>query len=389
MRREVHLHSGDRRREVGPVIEVEAAQVVLVGLALPRMLADDDARDGLEDVSGPRDGPYLDLFRGHRALCRGVGDPDEALARLGDVSHVAEGPSTGHENVGRHRETQRRIRRGGRIRRHDDGLAHDSEKAQQAVDHPVGARWHIVESELSVESRRGDPRRRDLRALELDGDAGQRRAGLVGDLSLKRSRGRGAQSGRHEHPDDDSVEPHGKTTHKASSLLAEDPERRDERFEIAGSGGGRAARGIRAMETGACRGSVVGKNRRAGGQRLEDARDRKGAAFTEREGEVGQRAVAMTGAVLVGGRRGVTVPALSVRVRFSVPVPVGRRMTVPLVAKGPAGVVVVPIVEGEVDRREQRRRAQEERGGGQPRRTTVACHQACYGREASLDLLSA
>ena len=68
VRRHVHRHASDRRREVGAVIEVEAAQVVLVGLALAAVLADDDARDGFEDFAGPHDRPRVELPRGDRAL---------------------------------------------------------------------------------------------------------------------------------------------------------------------------------------------------------------------------------------------------------------------------------------------------------------------------------
>ena len=59
VRRHVDRHAGDRRREVGAVIEVEAAQVVLVGLALAAVLADDDARHGLEHFAGAHDRPRV------------------------------------------------------------------------------------------------------------------------------------------------------------------------------------------------------------------------------------------------------------------------------------------------------------------------------------------
>ena len=68
VRRHVHRHPRDRRREVGAVIEVEAAQVVLVGLALAAVLADDDARYGFEDFAGAHDRPCIELARRDRAL---------------------------------------------------------------------------------------------------------------------------------------------------------------------------------------------------------------------------------------------------------------------------------------------------------------------------------
>ena len=68
VRRHVHRHARDRGCEVGPVIEVEAAQVVLVGLALAAVLADDDTRDGFEDFAGAHDRARVELPRGDRAL---------------------------------------------------------------------------------------------------------------------------------------------------------------------------------------------------------------------------------------------------------------------------------------------------------------------------------
>ena len=70
-----------RRREVGAVIEVEAAQVVLVRLALAAVLADDDARHGFEHFAGAHDRPRVELPRRDRALARRLRDADEVLGR--------------------------------------------------------------------------------------------------------------------------------------------------------------------------------------------------------------------------------------------------------------------------------------------------------------------
>src|SRR5262249_61846489 len=56
VRRHVHRHSGYRLREVGTVIEVESAQVVLIGFALAAVLGDHDAGDGLEHFAGAHEG---------------------------------------------------------------------------------------------------------------------------------------------------------------------------------------------------------------------------------------------------------------------------------------------------------------------------------------------
>ena len=82
VRRHVHRHACDRGREVGAVIEVEAAQVVLVGLAFAAVLADDDARDRFENFAGSHDWTRLELTRGDRALAGRLRDPDEVLRRV-------------------------------------------------------------------------------------------------------------------------------------------------------------------------------------------------------------------------------------------------------------------------------------------------------------------
>ena len=52
MRRHVHRHPCHDGGEIGAVIQVEPAQVVLVRFALPAVLADDDARHCLQYFSG-------------------------------------------------------------------------------------------------------------------------------------------------------------------------------------------------------------------------------------------------------------------------------------------------------------------------------------------------
>ena len=55
MRRHVDRDAGDRAREIGPVVELEAAQIVLVGLPLAAVLADHEPRNILEHLSRPQD----------------------------------------------------------------------------------------------------------------------------------------------------------------------------------------------------------------------------------------------------------------------------------------------------------------------------------------------
>ncbi len=68
VRRHIHRHAGDGGREVGAVIEIEAAQVILIRLSLAAVLTDDQARHRLQHFARAHDRPLLDLTRGHRAL---------------------------------------------------------------------------------------------------------------------------------------------------------------------------------------------------------------------------------------------------------------------------------------------------------------------------------
>ena len=63
VRRHVHRNTGNRGREIGPVIEVESTQVVPIGFALSAVLADDQPRDSLEHLTRPHDRPIEDLLR--------------------------------------------------------------------------------------------------------------------------------------------------------------------------------------------------------------------------------------------------------------------------------------------------------------------------------------
>ena len=62
----------DPDRQVGAVVEVVAAQEILVGFALPAMLGHDQAGDRLEYFPRPRDRPCVERFTGHRHLARHI-----------------------------------------------------------------------------------------------------------------------------------------------------------------------------------------------------------------------------------------------------------------------------------------------------------------------------
>ena len=83
VRDEVDGHAVHRRREIRAVIEVEAAQVILVGLPLAAVLRDDQSGHGLEDFAGADDRPRAELLLADMALGGGGRDADEiGLATL-------------------------------------------------------------------------------------------------------------------------------------------------------------------------------------------------------------------------------------------------------------------------------------------------------------------
>ena len=59
------------QREIGAVIEVEAAQEILVGLAVAAVLGDDEAGNDLERLGGPRERKGVDLAAGEKLLAGG------------------------------------------------------------------------------------------------------------------------------------------------------------------------------------------------------------------------------------------------------------------------------------------------------------------------------
>jgi hypothetical protein len=80
VRAEVDRHVVDRQREVGSVIEVEAAEEILVGLAATGMLGGDQARRCLEQLTGAKQRSDLDVRPGDAALARRAGRADPLLA---------------------------------------------------------------------------------------------------------------------------------------------------------------------------------------------------------------------------------------------------------------------------------------------------------------------
>jgi hypothetical protein len=77
VRREIHGSSRDGERQIGPVIDVETPDVVLIRFSLTAMLADNEPRNSLDDVGGTEKGLPLDLGCGNDAGTGRVGNPHE------------------------------------------------------------------------------------------------------------------------------------------------------------------------------------------------------------------------------------------------------------------------------------------------------------------------
>ena len=73
VRRHVHRHAGDEAREVGAMVEVEAAQEILVRLAITAVLGDDHTGHEFQHFGRAQGGPAFDQPGGDRALARGIG----------------------------------------------------------------------------------------------------------------------------------------------------------------------------------------------------------------------------------------------------------------------------------------------------------------------------
>ena len=67
----VDRHVVDRNGEIGAVVEIEAAQEILVGLAVAAVLGDDQAGHDFERFGGPGKWPRIDLFTADIFLARG------------------------------------------------------------------------------------------------------------------------------------------------------------------------------------------------------------------------------------------------------------------------------------------------------------------------------
>ena len=80
----IDQHAVDRRSQVRAVVEVEAAQVKLIRLALAAVLADDEPGNRLQNFAGAVDSSRFQLLLRHQTLIGRFGDAELAVARCLD-----------------------------------------------------------------------------------------------------------------------------------------------------------------------------------------------------------------------------------------------------------------------------------------------------------------
>ena len=217
VRRHVHRHPCHRRREVGAVIEIEAAQIVLVGLALAAVLADDDAGDRFEDVAGPHDRARVELSRGDGALARGLGDADEILLGRRRVSEVGKGRLAGDRDVRAQHEVHDRVDRQ-RVCA-DRNRAPDRREVDQRERELGAARGDGVEPVLAALVA-VSVLRRCRSGAQLDQNTWERRAGFVAERAAQSSllrrgeRRRAEQERRHTNGGQDTDAESGRQGHR-------------------------------------------------------------------------------------------------------------------------------------------------------------------------------
>src|SRR6185295_4710620 len=95
MRWHVDRHAGHRHAEVCAMVEIEAAQVVLIGLAFPTVLTDHDAGHRLEYFARAHHRARIELAGCDGPLTGRLRNADQVLRRIFRISKVRERGLTG------------------------------------------------------------------------------------------------------------------------------------------------------------------------------------------------------------------------------------------------------------------------------------------------------
>ncbi len=108
MGRQIDRHVVDERGHVGAVVEIVAAQVILIGLAAVGMLDRDEAGRRFDDLAGTRDRTRVKVRAGDRHLTRQLRHDRRAARHVGRAGPVGRG-RRGCRSRGLRRSTLRRV----------------------------------------------------------------------------------------------------------------------------------------------------------------------------------------------------------------------------------------------------------------------------------------
>jgi hypothetical protein len=183
VRGHVRRDSGHPGREVGAVVDVEAADVVLVRLPLAAVLADDDPGYRLEHLGRPVHRPPLHLLAAHDALRARAREAEETVDRLVEVGEVAESPAAGDEHVRVQGDAERHVQTRP-VRRLDVYGADGGGEAGEAKVQPVASRREVGSREGPVGARGQGAIDTPGEGTQAHGHAGERSAGLVPGYAL-------------------------------------------------------------------------------------------------------------------------------------------------------------------------------------------------------------
>src|SRR5262245_23489684 len=89
MRRQVYRDSRDGGGKIGTVIEIEAAQVILVRFPLTAMLADDHSRNSLENFARPHDWTRFQLLCRYCTLATSRSHTDDVFSGSVQIRKIA------------------------------------------------------------------------------------------------------------------------------------------------------------------------------------------------------------------------------------------------------------------------------------------------------------
>jgi len=91
VRRQVKRHIVEENGDICAMVKIEAAKIILVGLAAPGVLSDDETWNRLQDFSRAKNRTIFDFRCAHRSLSAGFGNSDKVILPARHVDGGAHG----------------------------------------------------------------------------------------------------------------------------------------------------------------------------------------------------------------------------------------------------------------------------------------------------------